>query len=91
MKNITGIPNLSKKKDQLIMKTTLIHILSDSNNRITRVELHNEIEEVPYDDLFDSRLTKRFTGRKTITIELYNDSTNTPTTTGTAKGAKDSD
>ena len=64
MKNTTGIPNLSKKKDQLIMKTALIHILSDSNNRITRVELHNEIEEVPYDDLFDSRLTKKIYRKK---------------------------
>ena len=88
MKNTTGIPNLSKKKDQLAMKISLIHILSDPNNWIIRVELHNEIEDVPYDDLFDSRLTKRFTGRKTITIELYNESTNTPTTTGTAKGTK---
>ena len=90
MKNTTGIPNLSKKKDQLAMKISLIHILSDPNNWIIRVELHNEIEDVPYDDLFDSRLRKRFTGRKTITIELYNESTNTPTTTGTAKRTKDS-
>lgn len=77
MKNKTGIKNLSKKKEQLATKIALIHILSDSNNWITEVNLHNEIEDVPYDDLFDSRLTKRCTGRKTLTIQLYDKPANT--------------
>jgi len=89
MKNTTGILNIHKKKGQLSIKTTLIHILSNPDNYINQVSIHNEIEDVPYDDLFDSRLRKRFTGRKTITIELYNESTNTPTTTGTTERTKD--
>ena len=91
MKNTTGMWNLNKRKAQLSMKISLIQILSDPNNQITSVNLHNEIEDVPTTDLFDSRITKRFTGRKTLTIELYNERTDTPTTTGTAKRTKDSD
>jgi len=73
MKNTTGILNFSKKKEQLAIKMSLIQILSDPNNKITSVNLHNEIEDIPFEISFDYRLTKKFTGRKTLTIELYNE------------------